>query len=449
MDKIYQKMKCKQTFIDDVRDYRNHPGVDHHWVQRKHIKGKCKHCGKTFQSKSGGVSCSWCSISYHSSAQCQEARSGDSPCGLGVHSGLIMPPHWIIKLPKKGNIRSSVDGVDNQRRADDESPVFVLKPLPISNYSPLVVFLNPKSGGNQGAKLLKRFQSLLNPRQVFDLTKGGPKPAIEMFKNVPDVRLLACGGDGTAGWVLSVLDKVDMDHPPPVGVLPLGTGNDLSRSIGWGGGYMDEPLTDILLSIQKADIIRMDRWRLVTTPDTDTEPSDHRGVSQPPLDVVNNYFSLGVDAQIALQFHEAREANPEKFNSRVRNKIYYAQAGGNDLLKAKWRKLSEMIRVECDGVDITPKLRQHKVHSVLFLNVPSFGSGTRPWNSAAGAQRLDDGLIEVIGLTTYQMPLLQAGGSGSCITQCKVEIRFLQRSLINVNILGSKNNNNKNNSSPG
>ena len=95
------------------------------------------------------------------------------------------------------------------------------------------------------------------PLQVFDLTKGGPGPAIQMFKHVPDVRLLACGGDGTAGWVLSVLDKVrhtantdtsthcvqvDLKHPPPVGVLPLGTGNDLSRSLGWGGGYMDEPL---------------------------------------------------------------------------------------------------------------------------------------------------------------------------------------------------------------
>ena len=43
---------------------------------------------------------------------------------------------------------------------------------------------------------------------MFDLTKGGPGPAIQMFKHVPDVRLLACGGDGTAGWVLSVLDKV-------------------------------------------------------------------------------------------------------------------------------------------------------------------------------------------------------------------------------------------------
>ena len=82
------------------------------------------------------------------------------------------------------------------------------------------------------------------------------------------MRLLACGGDGTAGWVLSVLDSAGLPDNPPVGVLPLGeddfifssqtvcvlcfpgTGNDLSRSLGWGGGYMDEPLEEWLTSIQ-------------------------------------------------------------------------------------------------------------------------------------------------------------------------------------------------------
>lgn len=170
----------------------------------------------------------------------------DLICGLGDHSGVMMPPHWILKLPRRGRVQSSlrdkVRGMRLETPAEVDIKPFIMKPIPISNYRPLVVFLNPKSGGNQGAKLMKRFQALLNPRQVFDLTKGGPGPAIQMFKSVPDLRLLACGGDGTAGWVLSVLDKVDLERPPPVGVLPLGTGNDLSRSLGWGGGYMDEPL---------------------------------------------------------------------------------------------------------------------------------------------------------------------------------------------------------------
>lgn len=40
---------------------------------------------------------------------------------------------------------------------------------------PLLVFANPKSGGNRGLTLVKYFKRLLNPVQVFDITDGGPE----------------------------------------------------------------------------------------------------------------------------------------------------------------------------------------------------------------------------------------------------------------------------------
>ena len=39
---------------------------------------------------------------------------------------------------------------------------------------PLLVFINGRSGGNQGLDLLTKFRHYLNPHQVFDLASGGP-----------------------------------------------------------------------------------------------------------------------------------------------------------------------------------------------------------------------------------------------------------------------------------
>lgn len=138
-------------------------------------------------------------------------------------------------------------------------------------------------------------------------------------------------------------------------------------------GYTDEPIDKILSNIEHSDTVLLDRWSLKVTPNPNASDENEKGRDTLPLNVVNNYFSFGVDAQIALEFHEAREANPEKYNSRLRNKMFYGQAGGKDLLRRKWKHLADMVKLECDGVDLTAKLKEHRVHAILFLNIPSYG----------------------------------------------------------------------------
>lgn len=434
MDRV--QFTCKPTFRDvGVRQYREQTITHHHWVHRRSEKGKCKACGKSLQAKLSfsskdivALSCSWCKDAYHNKESCFNLQRIGEECSIGSQSNIIVPPSWIVKLPRRGSFKSSLRKSPKKKSASkkkgkdskNEQKTFVIKPIPTANVRPVLVFINPKSGGNQGAKLLQKFQWLLNPRQVFDLTQGGPGPGLELFRKVPNLRVLACGGDGTVGWVLSVLDRIG--SRPAVGVLPLGTGNDLARALGWGGGYEDEPISKILANIGESDTVLLDRWQLTVEPNTAASGEDVSNAKpELPLNVVNNYFSFGVDAHIALEFHEAREAHPEKFNSRIRNKLFYGTAGGKDLMQRKWKGLAEFVTMECDGKDLTPVLREHKVHAIVFLNIPSYGGGTHPWNKSGGAfePSTEDGLIEVVGLTTYQLPLLQAGGHGTCITQCK------------------------------
>lgn len=44
-----------------------------------------------------------------------------------------------------------------------------------------------------------------------------------------------CVSISQVGWILSVLDQLKLRPQPPVAILPLGTGNDLARTLNWGG----------------------------------------------------------------------------------------------------------------------------------------------------------------------------------------------------------------------
>lgn len=68
------------------------------------------------------------------------------------------------------------------------------------------------------------------------------------------------GGDGTVAWVLNTIREMKLKPEPLVSIFPLGTGNDLSRSLGWGAEPPDIIQPEIILQkIQSADTINLDR----------------------------------------------------------------------------------------------------------------------------------------------------------------------------------------------
>lgn len=247
-----------------------------------------------------------------------------------------------------------------------------------SSCTPLLVFINSRSGSQQGDLLITQFRRLLNPIQIWDLASGGPEKVLKSFSVLTRFQVLICGGDGTVSWIISALEKLDLKRWPPIGILPLGTGNDLARIHGWGGGYNNESLLYILKQVSEAYISMLDLWEL------DITTVNKKGKTRKEVKSFINYLGVGVDAQAALQVHNLRESKPTLFFSRFFNKAYYALAGGEEAIKNSCTNISEQITLIADGIEIPlPPDSQ----GIIFLNIDSYTGGVPMWSNGQKPRR--------------------------------------------------------------
>lgn len=305
-----------------------------------------------------------------------------------------------------------------------------------------------------------QFSRLLHPLQVVTLPRNDPMPALRTFARVPNLRIVIVGGDGTIGWIISCVQELKRElnsgsthpisqwTPPPIGIMPVGTGNDLARCLGWGSGYNEwksKGISNALNEILHAKLRGLDRWELRFSPNADTmrradslmdkaiglltprgggagsgfgagsggqlTPTGANANANANLSensafdferkFMNNYLGVGVDARVAGLFHNIRESHPHFFQSQIGNKLVYTGMGALDVVGAVGDKqdLSSKVILLCDE----KRVELPKCQGIIIVNIASYMGGIDVWQQSEGEvekreQSMSDGLLEVLAV---------------------------------------------------
>uniref|UniRef100_A0A452UFI2 Diacylglycerol kinase n=1 Tax=Ursus maritimus TaxID=29073 RepID=A0A452UFI2_URSMA len=216
---------CKWTTLasigKDIIEDEDGIAMPHQWLEGNlPVSAKCTVCDKTCGSvlRLQDWRCLWCKAMVHTS--CRESLQ--TKCPLGLCKVSVIPPTALNSIDSDGFWKAT---------------------CPPSCTSPLLVFVNSK---------------------IFDLMNGGPHLGLRLFQKFDTFRILVCGGDGSVGWVLSEIDSLNLHKQCQLGVLPLGTGNDLARVLGWGSACDDDTqLPQILEKLERASTKMLDRWSVM------------------------------------------------------------------------------------------------------------------------------------------------------------------------------------------
>ncbi|KAL4424008.1 hypothetical protein ABPG75_001309 [Micractinium tetrahymenae] len=340
--------------------------------------------------------------------------------------------------------------------------------------TPLIVFINAKSGGRVGPRLLTVLFKALGQAQVFDLAESRPAPVLRtIWDNLlaaeargdplaghirRSLRILAAGGDGTVTWLLKTIRELRLDPPPAVAIMPLGTGNDLALSFGWGNAFLDRwikapQLYRTLKRFADASVRHLDCWDVsITAPDPSffeelpyalsiaaDEPRVARGQFW-------NYLSLGLDAEAAYGFHSLREAHAWAASNRLANQAWYSWYSCTSGWFCGAQPLTNKMRLRVrdeEGGQWREVAVPRSVRALVLLNIQSYGGGRDivglDDSTLLQGQQFkrdpifDDGLIEVVGFGSgWHAALAMAQVSSRLhavrLAQCReVEVELVAR----------------------
>ena len=219
-----------------------------------------------------------------------------------------------------------------------------------------LVLLNPHAQGGRAAKRGAAIDAWLqqhSPTTKF-MVSDSLDEALRILRDLPrNTRVVAVGGDGTLNQWLPALLERDLK----LGLVPMGSGNDVARAIGVYGLTWQQALLHAL-----------------------TQPTRPMDVGQATYNEQHTLFLSSFTAG---------------FDSAVGKRALDGPKWLRGLPRYLWATTQELAQLQAWDLEIESADLRSASEPCLFastLNTPTFGSGM----PATPAARIDDGLLDII-----------------------------------------------------
>lgn len=182
--------------------------------------------------------------------------------------------------------------------------------------------------------------------------------------------VVVAGGDGTVSQVVKVIAR--LENKPKLGIIPIGTGNDLANSLGVLHIYKSHGLAALLKIILRCKVVKLDILSL-----------DNKFI-------FTNYLGIGSDAKISGDFNRLRYMPVfRNICSCISNKAFY----GLLVLKNILYRIPFDIEISYENeYSTTEVITINKgLCEILITNTKVYAGGVE----LSSKCRMDDGKFEV------------------------------------------------------